>query len=270
MQIHISHTYRYHPLTTRAKEIIKMPTAPWSGFLHSWHVLGIVLKWMCITVVGIPFAFAICLFVTLCVIAFVLLCLAAVFIAFLAVPLFLKALWCLLTRWPYWISNFRIWRAERALLRGLPPPVTASNDFPMAQWTQTVLGPRKPLQEIPITHLTTPLKIPTRLHIAEQYTSSLDPAVPLSELPGMVECKICTEEKLPSMFPPRPPTDSCVHAKDNCCRTCLAQTIIAAFEGNMWDDIRCPMCNIQLEHRDVAEFAPPDIFERFVYVLLFL
>jgi hypothetical protein len=241
-----------------------MPTAAWTGFVHSWHTLGIVLKWMCITVVGIPFAIATCILVGLCAIAFAVLCLLAVFAAGVIVYVILKSIWCLLTRWPYWISSFRIWRAERALLRGLPPPVTSARDFPMAQWTGPKPGTQNPLQAIPAGYLGKiglP-QIPPQLHIAAQFAST-EPAGPVADLPGMMECQVCLEEKLPSMFPRRAPTDGCSHGRGDCCSTCLSQAIVTAFEGNMWDDIRCPMCNIQLEHKDVAEFAPLDIFERY-------
>lgn len=218
---------------------------------------------MCITVIGIPFAIATCILIGLCAIAFACLVLAAAFVAGLIVYLILKCIWCLLTRWPYWISNFRIWRAERALLRGLPPPVTSARDFPTAQWTGPKAGTQKPLQAVPAGYLEA-LGMPTappRLHVAAQFTSAI--AVPLSDLPAMVECQICMEEKLPSMFPSRAPTDDCDHGRADCCSNCLVQAIITAFESNMWDDIRCPMCNIQLQHKDVAEFAPPDIFARY-------
>jgi hypothetical protein len=133
----------------------------------------------------------------------------------------------------------------------------------MAQWTGQKAGTQKPFQAIPAGYMVGSVlpQEPPRLHIAAQFTT-VDPAGPVGDLPGMVECQVCMEEKLPSMFPARAPTDDCDHARSDCCSTCLAQAIITAFEGNMWDDIRCPMCNIQLQHKDVAEFAPPDIFAR--------
>ena len=94
-----------------------MPTAAWAGFLHSWHTLGIVLKWMCITVVGIPVAFATCLVVFAACLAFAALCLVAAGAGLYLVFLILKALWMLCTRIPYWVNEFRIHHAEKRLFK---------------------------------------------------------------------------------------------------------------------------------------------------------
>ncbi|KAH9214827.1 hypothetical protein DL95DRAFT_502494 [Leptodontidium sp. 2 PMI_412] len=79
----------------------------------------------------------------------------------------------------------------------------------------------------------------------------------------MTECQVCLEEKTSTDFPSRTPTSECEHEVATCCNSCLVQTIVSAFEGNIWDDIRCPTCNLQLQHNDVAEFAPPEIFEKY-------
>jgi hypothetical protein len=236
-----------------------MPTAAWVGFVHSWHTLAIVLKWMCISVVGIPFAAATCLLIALCAIAFGLLVLFFAFLGCILVYLIFKIIWSLLTRWPYWISQYRIHRAEERLLAGLPLPVTDSRDFPTQQWTKKP-GTQRPLQGVPTGYVGTGLfqaprcsveavppgyigpddlpQAPPRLYIAEQFTSKA-PAGPATDLPRIIECQVCMEEKLPSMFPSKTPTDNCDHAAIDCCIMCLNQTIVIAFEGNMWDDIRC-------------------------------
>ncbi|KAH8744776.1 hypothetical protein BGZ57DRAFT_778783 [Hyaloscypha finlandica] len=77
-----------------------------------------------------------------------------------------------------------------------------------------------------------------------------------------MECQVCLEHKLLDEFPQRNPTETCSHAVA-CCITCLSQTITAAFEGRMWYDIRCPICNNELKHEDVAEFATQDIFQKY-------
>jgi hypothetical protein len=63
-------------------------------------------------------------------------------------------------------------------------------------------------------------------------------------------------------------TKQCKHEPTDCCNTCLAQAIRTAFEGNMWDDIRCPICNKQLQFQDMAELAPRNVFERYVLLIL--
>ena len=86
------------------------------------------------------------------------------------------------------------------------------------------------------------------------------------------ECQICFEEKPRNEFPSRRITQNCVHNErtelTDCCSSCLERHIISAFDGNMWDDIRCPICNAQLQHEDMAQFAPGDIFERYCSLLL--
>ena len=54
-----------------------MTTHAWEGFIHSWHTLGQVLKWMCMVVVGIPFAIATCLLVAVAALVFFGLCILA-------------------------------------------------------------------------------------------------------------------------------------------------------------------------------------------------
>jgi hypothetical protein len=80
------------------------------------------------------------------------------------------------------------------------------------------------------------------------------------------ECQICFEEKPQHEFPSRKITQGCEHEGrlelTDCCTACLERHIVSAFESNMWDDIRCPVCNAQLQHEDMANFAPRDIFER--------
>jgi IBR domain, a half RING-finger domain len=232
-----------------------MPTAAWKGFIHSWHTLGIVLKWMCITVVGIPFAILTCIVVAAAVLAFAALCLAAAAGVCAGVFYLLKwTLWVLL-RIPFWISEFRIHRAERRVFR-LP----TSQPRPMLQVRPNHRHGRPVATIIPV---------PPRAHIAPPALRG-DAAGPVADLPGMVECPVCLEKKLPDEFPARQPTDNCDHPT-RCCTPCLSRHITMSFEGKMWDNIRCPLCNLQLQHKDVAEFATQDIFERYaLYRFLFL
>lgn len=82
------------------------------------------------------------------------------------------------------------------------------------------------------------------------------------EIPGGLECQICFDVKPEEEFPSRRMTEKCKHDATDCCSECLNHSISTAFEGNMWDDIRCPICNEQLQFQDMAELAPPTVFER--------
>ncbi len=243
-----------------------MPTHAWAGFIHSWHTLGIVLKWMCITVVGIPVAFATCVLVGLCALAFAALCIAAAALGCAIVFFIFKGIWIVLSGIPYWIEDWRIRRAERKLLGGIPGlPVTEVRQIPLQarQLEMQDATPRNSVQLVPPgTAITTlgALRLPPPALLPPV---SIDIAAgPATSLSGLYECQVCLDEKFRPEFPGRVPTDACEHAATDCCTECLAQAITSAFEGNMWDDIRCPCCNIQLQHRDVAEFANPEIFSR--------
>jgi hypothetical protein len=230
-----------------------MPTAAWKGFIHSWHTLAIVLKWMCITVVGIPAAIATCLLIAAAALAFAAVGIAAV--AGVCAGIFYALRWTLwlILRIPYWISEFRIHRAERRVFRlpvSQPRPMQMRRQ-PGGRAFQAHLGRPGPAA----------IQVPPRARIAPP-VSTEGGAVPATELPGTIECQVCLEKKLPDEFPARQPTVTCDHPVQ-CCTSCLSQSIAAAFEGRIWDDIRCPICNLQLQHQDVAEFAPADIFERY-------
>jgi hypothetical protein len=243
-------------------------TAAWHGFIHAWHTLGILLKWMCITVVGIPFAVITCVAIGLCAIAFAALCIAALVLAIMLLCFTIKAIIMLITRPRTWIKDFKISRAERDLLR-LP---TVNSQAPIEQrvvqtfprgYLQTIV-PETALLPPPNTHVPFQAMVqitsPPLAHIGQAISTNV--ATPVASLPSIMECQICLDEKLPEHFPSRTPTDSCFHESTDCCRECLSQHITSNFEGNVWNDVRCPICNLRLEHKDVAEFATPEIFQR--------
>lgn len=232
-----------------------MPSAAWKGFIHSWHTLAIVLKWMCITVVGIPFAIGTCVLVGAAVLLFAALVLLGAAAILACVFFIFKGIFCLLIRIPFWIDEFRIRRVERRLLR-LPIAEIQT------QHMQTRPGAR-PFQVFSGRVISRPgqLPMPQQVHLPPPNLRP-GPAIPATELPGAIECQVCLEKKLPDEFPTRQPTGACSHPV-NCCKPCISQSITSAFEGRIWDDIRCPFCNIQLQHQDVAEFAPADIFLRY-------
>ncbi|KAE8442251.1 hypothetical protein EG329_003722 [Mollisiaceae sp. DMI_Dod_QoI] len=246
-------------------------TAAWHGFIHAWHTLGILLKWMCITVVGIPFAVITCVFIGLCAIAFGALCIAALILSIQIFFYLVEAMIMLLIRPPVWIKEYRIARAERQLMR-LPVvdprapmeqrvvQMVPRGYYILAAPDAPTLPPQKPHAPLNAMIQITP---PPMAHIGQAISTDVATPAPITFLPTMLECQVCLEEKLPEHFPARTPTDDCSHEAMDCCRTCLAQNITAGFESNLWDDVRCPICNLQLRHKDVAEFATPEIFRRY-------
>ncbi|KAK0100195.1 hypothetical protein ONS95_008533 [Cadophora gregata] len=237
-----------------------MATEAWKGFIHSWHTLGIVLKWMCMTVVGIPLAFATCVLVALAALAFGLLCIGAAVGACALVFYILKGTWLTIRRIPYWIEDIKIFRAERRLMR---LPIANARGLQLEQWNGQARCIQRPVQMVPSGYMPGPgdIQPPPKAHL--RAVSTEKPAGPVGDLQAMIECLVCFEEKKVADFPARPPTSECGHKGDTCCVSCLQQSIASAFESNIWDDIRCPICNLQLQHNDVAEFASPEIFERY-------
>lgn len=258
-----------------------MPTHAWAGFLHSWHTLGIVLKWMCITVVGIPAAIATCLLIGVCALLFAALVLAAAAAGLAAVFFILKFAWWLLSSTPYWIRDWRIRRAERRMLIRFPTLPTReirhiSGPIGIPPWhplggtdldRAMAAAGLMPDDAISIASARSApeLRPPPPVHTCTGHRPPTPhTAGPITPLPPLTsaECHVCFEEKDVSEYPARSPTDQCHHLRTACCSDCLTQSITSSFEGNMWDDIRCPICNFQLQHKDVAEFATPEIYQR--------
>lgn len=243
-------------------------TAAWHGFIHAWTILGILLKWMCITVVGIPFAIVTCVAIGLAAIAFGALCIAALLLAIILVWYVIKATHMILTRPPTWLKEYLMSRAERELM-GLP---TVNPNAPLEQRVVQMFPPGYMQSTVPPSALLPPpnthvpfqsmvqITPPPMAHIGQAI--STDVASPIASLPRSAECQVCLEEKMPEQFPSRTPTDNCFHESSDCCRECLSLHITSNFESSVWDNIRCPMCNLRLEHKDVAEFAAPEVFER--------
>lgn len=96
----ITHSLRFKNQETPNLEPLRisfpiptMTTHAWKQFIHSWHTLGVVLKWMCMVVIGIPFAIATCLLVAAAALIFFALCFLAAFAACALVYYILKGLW---------------------------------------------------------------------------------------------------------------------------------------------------------------------------------
>ncbi|KAJ4374123.1 hypothetical protein N0V83_002864 [Neocucurbitaria cava] len=76
------------------------------------------------------------------------------------------------------------------------------------------------------------------------------------------ECIICTDTRSLHRFPNRPPTTQCTHEVDTC-RRCLRKWIQSEFTTKIWNEINCPICSKRLQHSDMREFAPRDVFRRY-------
>ena len=126
---------------------------------------------------------------------------------------------------------------------------------------ETILEEEWRRDYVPPIVLRSQVQMPTSTHAGSRLRG-VSPSRPATGLPGRLECQICFDEKSREDFPSRRMTKKCKHEATDCCNTCLAQAISTAFEGNIWDDIRCPICNEQLEFQDMAELAPRNIFER--------
>lgn len=212
------------------------------------------------TIVGIPLAVATCVLIALAALLFGLLCIGAAAAACALVFYILKGTWWTVRRIPHWIDDLSFWRAERKLMR---LPIAHARGLQLEQWNGKARCIQRPAQMVPQGYMPGPgeLQPPPRAHVPPSTTK--EPAGPATDLPEMTECQVCLEEKTSTDFPSRTPTSECEHEVATCCNSCLVQTIVSAFEGNIWDDIRCPTCNLQLQHNDVAEFAPPEIFEKY-------
>jgi hypothetical protein len=227
---------------------------------------------MCITVVGIPFAIATCVVVAAAVLAFAALVLGAAAGACALVFFLFKGIYCTIFGAPVWIANAKRRRAERQLLLPLARAPAVPVQMQMQLWARGIAGTQKPVQVVPAGYMPAPGECQAlpRAHVAPLTESSDSPAGPATTLPGTIECQVCLEKKWRADFPVRNPTDDCEHAATDCCDMCLSQAITTAFESNVWDNIRCPTCNLQLLHKDVREFATPEIFERYVSPIILL
>lgn len=243
-----------------------MATTQWIGFIHSWHTLGIVLKWMCITVVGIPFAIVTCLLVALAALIFFGLLLLGAFLSCILVCYILAGIYEAAVRFIDFVVNSQ--RVQQGLptleprrtgIPTLPIQVPRIGVFRLRAAQRPEAQPARANRDLPAA--AGGLRAPPQAHLRSQ--NAKPPAGPVSSIPGTVfECQVCLEEKERSQFPIRHITDECKHEQTSCCTSCLSESITSAFGGNMWDDIRCPICNLQLCHRNVAEFATKEVFER--------
>jgi hypothetical protein len=77
------------------------------------------------------------------------------------------------------------------------------------------------------------------------------------------ECNVCTETRPLFQFPERTPTEDCQHGIETCTH-CLRTWIESDFKSKMWNEVNCPTCRARLQHNDVMDFAPRNVFVRYV------
>ena len=77
------------------------------------------------------------------------------------------------------------------------------------------------------------------------------------------ECSICTDTRSLHRFPDRPPTERCSHDSD-ACRRCLRTWIHSEFTSKIWNEINCPICAARMQYGDIREFAPKEVFRRYI------
>lgn len=73
-------------------------------------------------------------------------------------------------------------------------------------------------------------------------------------------CLICLEELSASSFP-FIVTESCAHSLD-VCTSCLSQSIDSQVDSVFWDQLKCPICSIQLGYDAMRAHASAMTFER--------
>lgn len=83
-----------------------------------------------------------------------------------------------------------------------------------------------------------------------------------SKPPTTKECLICTDTRSLHHFPDRPPTESCLH-DTSVCRRCLRTWIQSESSIKIWNEINCPICAARMQHPDIREFAPKEVFHRY-------
>jgi hypothetical protein len=81
------------------------------------------------------------------------------------------------------------------------------------------------------------------------------------------ECIVCTATLSLQRFPDRPPTKTCKHPI-NVCRKCLRTWITSESNTKMFDDMKCPVCSTTLQKADMRDFAPKEIYKRYVPALI--
>lgn len=74
-------------------------------------------------------------------------------------------------------------------------------------------------------------------------------------------CVVCFEALNTATTPIRRIASSCDH-EPLICTACLAQSITSQLESKIWNQIGCPMCNVELSYEDVQVFASKAAFER--------
>jgi hypothetical protein len=278
-----------------------MTTKAWRGFIRSWHKLGVVLKRMCYTGIGIPAAIATCILVACAVVLFAILCLLAAAFACAIVFYICKGSYIGLRAFGRYINKHRYrsttlptssqqnkvsWTTTPSIAIPLQARGTEIQNQRKATeplgyvypWYEGSLQP--PHQAHLVLHEEDPSPLPATSNIPTTRDPKFPPPASLnaSILPASFRgtsggsdpsqakkfipyCRICRRAKPRIQFPSHNITSRCSHHPE-ICLACLSESIARDFGGSTWEWICCPLCNQQLEYQDVREFGAREIFER--------
>ena len=75
-------------------------------------------------------------------------------------------------------------------------------------------------------------------------------------------CIICVEDFSNNVTRPAWISQACAH-QPSVCSACIAKSIKSDLETRIWDQIRCPECQISLIYEDIKRLADPATFERY-------
>ena len=201
-----------------------MGTTQWTSFIHSWHTLGIVLKWMCISVVGIPFAILTCFLVALAAsILFGLLLLTA-FFACAIVCYVLIGIYRVIAEVVGFVKNRDRIHRELPVVepRQLPLPAPPMQELRGISTARTVQRPVGRPQAFPNPFTTRRPRTPPQAHLRSLGPLSSSPRLAASLPSAVFDCQVCLEGKDRSQFPTRRITNDCSHSPIDCCCACLS------------------------------------------------
>lgn len=74
-------------------------------------------------------------------------------------------------------------------------------------------------------------------------------------------CAVCFESLTEARCPRRNITKECTH-EPAICLACLKESLAAQEEDKTWNEMECPLCSGRLEHQDMKDFAPKNVFQR--------
>lgn len=78
---------------------------------------------------------------------------------------------------------------------------------------------------------------------------------------GQATCSVCSYQLTAGNRPDGKLTTNCNHCND-ICLICVARSLQSQVDSKMWNQLSCPVCDVQLDHGDVRKYATADVFAR--------